>query len=132
MAMNRRKKPDRQEWKIPALLQILRGVLGAALSVAKIAVGGIVTLLLIVVVCCIVVVGAAGDYLEQEVIPGITFDAEDFSLDQTSFIYYVDANGEIQEYEKINTSTDRQWATIDEIPEDLIHAAIAIDTAIMV
>ena len=127
MAMNRRKKPDRQEWKIPALLQLLRGVLGAALSVAKIAVGGIVTLLLIVVVCCIVVVGAAGDYLEQDVIPGITFDAEDFSLDQTSFIYYVDANGEIQEYEKINTSTDRQWATIDEIPEDLIHAAIAIE-----
>ena len=127
MAMNRRKKPDRQEWKIPALLQLLRGVLGAALSVAKIAVGGIVTVLLIVVVCCIVVVGAAGDYLEQDVIPGITFDAEDFSLDQTSFIYYVDANGEIQEYEKINTSTDRQWATIDEIPEDLIHAAIAIE-----
>ena len=101
MAMNRRKKPDRQEWKIPALLQILRGVLGAALSVAKIAVGGIVTLLLIVVVCCIVVVGAAGDYLEQEVIPNTSFN-EEVSLDQTSFIYYVDAGGDITTTNAVN------------------------------
>lgn len=127
MARNKKKNPERQEWKLPAPLQLLRGVLGGALSLVKIAVGGIVTVLLVVLICCIVVVGAAGDYLERDVIPGITFDDEDFSLDQTSFIYYVDANGDIQEYEKINTSTDRQWATIDEIPEDLIHAAIAIE-----
>ena len=127
MAMNKKKKPERQEWKLPAPLQLLRGVLGAALSVAKIAVGGVVTVLLILVVCCIVVVGAAGDYLERDVIPNTSFYEEDFSLDQTSFIYYLDSNGEIQEYEKINTSTDRQWATLDEIPDSLIHAAIAIE-----
>ena len=127
MAMNKKKKPERQEWKVPAPLQLLRGILGAALSVAKIAVGGIVTVLLILVVCCIVVVGAAGDYLEQDVIPNTSMYEEDFSLDQTSFIYYLDSNGEIQEYEKINTSTDRQWATLDEIPESLVHAAIAIE-----
>ena len=108
MAMNKKKKPERQEWKVPAPLQLLRGILGAVLSVAKIAVGGIVTVLLILVVCCIVVVGAAGDYLEQDVIPNTSMYEEDFSLDQTSFIYYLYSNGEIQEYEKINTSTDRQ------------------------
>ena len=127
MALFNRKKPERQEWKIPALLQLLRGVLGTALSVAKIAIGGVVTVALIAVVCCIVVAGAAADYLEQDVIPNVSFYEEDFSLDQTSFIYYVDKNGEIQEYEKINTSTDRQWATLDEIPDSLIHAAIAIE-----
>ena len=127
MAMFRKKKTERQEWKPHAAIQVLRGLLEAALSVVKIAAGGIVTVLLVLVICCIVVVGAAGDYLEQDVIPGITFDAEDFSLDQTSFIYYVDKNGEIQEYDKINTSTDRQWATLDQIPDSLIHAAIAIE-----
>ena len=127
MAMFRKKKTERQEWKPHAAIQVLRGLLEAALSVVKIAAGGIVTVLLVLVICCIVVVGAAGDYLEQDVIPGITFDAEDFSLDQTSFIYYVDKNGEIQEYDKINTSTDRQWATLNEIPDSLIHAAIAIE-----
>ena len=127
MALFNRKKPERQEWKVPALLQLLRGVLGTALSLAKIAVGGVVTVALIAVVCCIVVAGAAADYLEGDVIPNVSFYEEDFSLDQTSFIYYVDKNGEIQEYEKINTSTDRQWATLDEIPDSLIHAAIAIE-----
>ena len=112
MARNKKNRPERQEWKIPAPLQILRGVLGGALSLVKIAVGGIVTVALVLLVCCIVVVGAAGDYLEQEVIPNTSFN-EEFSLDQTSFMYYVDANGDIQEYEKINTSTDRQWATLD-------------------
>ena len=127
MAMKKKKKTERQEWKIPAPVQLLRGILGAVLSVAKIAIGGIVTVTLVVLVCCIVLAGAAADYLENDVIPNVSFYEEDFSLDQTSFIYYLDANGDIQEYEKINTATDRQWATLDEIPDSLIHAAIAIE-----
>ena len=127
MAMKKKKKPERQEWKMPAVLQILKGLLDAVLSVAKIAVGGIVTVLLVIVVCCVVLGDAAADYLENDVIPNVSFYEENFGLDQTSFIYYLDANGEIQEYDKINTATDRQWATLDEIPDSLIHAAIAIE-----
>ncbi len=128
MAMKKkRRNAPRQEWRPNALLQLLRGAASLALTAVKIALGALATVVLMMVVCGVVLVGAAGDYLENEVIPNITFDAEDYSLDQTSFIYYVDANGEIQEYEKINTSTDRQWATIDEIPEALVHAAIAIE-----
>ena len=127
MAMFRKNKPERQEWQPHALIQLLRGVLGAALSVLKIAIGGVVTVALVLIVCCIVVAGAAADYLEQDVIPNASLYEDDFDLDQTSFLYYLDANGDIQEYEKINTSTDRQWATLDEIPDSLIHAAIAIE-----
>jgi len=120
MAMNKKNKPERQEWKLPAVLQILRGILGAALTAAKLAIGGVVTVALILVVCCIVVVGAAGDYLENDVIPGITFDAEDFSLDQTSFIYYLDSNGEIQEYDKmldtLTKNTERKKTIAGLIP----------------
>ena len=127
MAKNKKKRPERQSWKLPAPLLILQWLLTGVLSVVKIAVGGIVTVGLVLLVCCIVVVGAAGDYLEQDVIPNTSFSDEGINLDQTSFIYYVDADGNIQEYEKINTSTDRQWATLDEIPDSLIHAAIAIE-----
>ena len=127
MAFQRKKKTEHQEWKVPAPLQILQAVLGVAASAAKIAIGGIVTVVLVVLVCGIVLAGAAADYLETDVIPGVSFYEEDFSLDQTSFIYYVDSHGDIQEYEKINTATDRQWATLDEIPDSLIHAAIAIE-----
>ena len=127
MAMFRKKKPERQEWQPHALIQLLRGALGAVLSVLKIGIGGVVTVALVLVVCCIVVAGAAADYLEQDVIPNAALYEDDFDLDQTSFIYHLDADGNIQEYEKINTSTDRQWATLDEIPDSLIHAAIAIE-----
>ena len=127
MAMFRKKKPERQEWQPHALIQVLRGVLSAALSVLKIAIGGVVTVALVLVVCCIVVAGAAADYLETDVIPNAALYEDDFDLDQTSFIYYLDSSGNIREYDKINTSTDRQWATLDEIPDSLIHAAIAIE-----
>ena len=127
MAMFRKNKPIRQEWQPHAIIQVLRGALGAAMTVLKLGIGGIVTVALVLVVCCIVVAGAAADYLEQDVIPNASLYEDDFDLDQTSFIYYVDKDGNIQEYDKINTSTDRQWATLDEIPDSLIHAAIAIE-----
>ena len=73
------------------------------------------------------VIGTLGDYLQDDVVPNVSFDLDSYDLDQTSFIYYLDSSGNIQEYDKINTSTDRQWATLDEIPDSLVHAAIAIE-----
>ena len=39
----------------------------------------------------------------------------------------MDANGKIQQLQQVFATTNSQWATIDEIPEDLIHAAVAIE-----
>ena len=127
MAMFRKNKPERQDWKPNAIILVLRGALAAAMTVLKLTIGGVVTAALVLIICCIVVAGAAADYLEQDVIPNASMYEDDFNLDQTSFIYYVDQNGDIQEYEKINTTSDRQGATLDEIPDSLIHAAIAIE-----
>ena len=127
MAMKKRKQEQRQDWKFPIPVRLLRTAASAAFSLVKIALGGAATVLLVMVVCAFVLVGAAGDYLQEDIIPGISFDEEDFSLDQTSFIHYVDSTGEIKLYQQIYTDTDRQWADIEEIPEDLIHAAIAIE-----
>ena len=53
MARNKKTKPERQEWKLPAPLQLLRGLMHGALSLVKIAVGGIVTVALVLLVVCI-------------------------------------------------------------------------------
>lgn len=125
--MNEKKKIVRQEWKPHWLLRIIRLLWTAAISLVKIALGGVATVALIVVVCCLVLVGAAGDYLQEDVIPNVSFDLDNYDLDQTSFIYYVDNDNNIQRMQKIYTDTDRQWASYEEIPEDLIHAAVAIE-----
>ncbi len=127
MAMKKRKQVERQDWKFPVLIRMLRTGLKAAFSLVKIALGGVATVLLVAVVCCFVLVGAAGDYLQDDIIPSISFDEEDFSLDQTSFIHCVDSDGQIRLYQQIYTDTDRQWAALEDIPEALVHAAVAIE-----
>ena len=127
MAKKKRRKITRQEWKPNLILRLLYGIWMALFSVVKIALGAVATVLCIIVVCCFVLVGALGDYLQDDVIPNVSADLDAIEVAQTSFIYYVDSNGEIQKLQQIYTDTDRQWVSIDEIPEDLIHAAVAIE-----
>lgn len=127
MAKKKRRKITRQEWKPNFLLKLLYSAWMVVFSVAKIAIGAVATVACIIAVCCFVVVGAVGDYLQNDVIPNVSTDLEAIELDQTSFIYYVDNNGEVQLQQQIYTDTDRQWVSLDEIPEDLIHAAVAIE-----
>lgn len=60
-------------------------------------------------------------------IPNADFDTDNFQLDQSSFIYFVDDNQEIQEMQQIYADVDRVWASYEDIPEDLVHAAVAIE-----
>jgi len=125
--MARKQKAPRQNWEPHWLLKLLRGAAVAALALVKAAIGGIATVLLVAVVCAFVLIGAAGDYLQEDVVPNVTFDLDNYDLDQTSFIYFVGNDGQIEQMQKIYTDTDRQWASFEEIPEDLIHAAVAIE-----
>lgn len=125
--MKKKNKIVRQEWDPHWLVRILHFLWTAAVSLVKIALGGVTTVVLVMVVCCLVLIGAAGEYLQEDVVPNVTFDLGNYDLDQTSFIYYVDNDGNIKKMQKIYTDTDRQWASLDEIPEDLINAAVAIE-----
>ena len=127
MAMKKRRKITRQDWKPNILLRALGGIWAVLMSLLKIAVGAAATVAIIMIVCAFVLAGALGDYLQDDVVPNISLDFSKVDIDQTSFIHYVDSNGEIQDLQKIYTNIDRQWAPIDEIPEDLIHAAVAIE-----
>lgn len=124
----KRKKEECQSWKPNGFLRFLRGLWIVAFAALKIAVGAVATVLCICVVCGLVFVGLLGNFLQNDIAPeaeGFTLDA--YSLDQTSYVYYTDSNDDIQLLQRIYTSTDRRWAGYDQIPKDLIRAAVAIE-----
>lgn len=123
-----REKREHQSWEPRGFLRVLKILLGAVASAFKIALGAAATVACIGIVCVLVFVGLLGNYLQEDIIPEADgFNLENYGLDQTSFVYYLDSNQDIQQLQRIFTSTDRQWANYDEIPEDLIHAAVAIE-----
>ena len=123
----RKKKKPQQEWNPHWSLKLLYGIWYALTGVLKVAAAAVATVLLICVVCAFVFVGTLGDYLQSDILPESYYDLESAVLDQTSFVYYVDGSGNIQLLQQIHTSSDRQMASGDEIPEDLKNAAIAIE-----
>ena len=124
----RRVKKPRQQWNPHWLLKLLYTVVSVALSLVKIAIGAAATVVMIVLVCGIVFVGTLGDYLQEDILTeAADWSINDYGMDETSFVYYVDGNGNIQQLQQIYTTTDRQVASLDEIPQALINATVAIE-----
>lgn len=127
--MARRKRKTEQPdvmYQAPLGLRIAYRIWMFLWTLAKIAigVGGIVVAA--VAVTGIIFVCLLGNYLQEDVIPNADFNVEGYKLDQTSFIYYKD-QGEVKLLQQIYTVTDRQWVTYDDIPQNLIRAAVAIE-----
>ena len=128
--MKKKEKPQRPMW-----LQVLRNVVfvigNALLLVLKI----LGTVTLVAVIAGLVFVAYLSDYLKTDVIPEAqaaaksqTLSLDSISLDQTSFIMYYDkATGKEMQLQEIDAVENRVWASYDEIPQDLVHAAIAIE-----
>lgn len=55
------------------------------------------------------------------------FNTDDFSLDQNSFIYYTDKNGDEVEYSQIQGNVNRIWANYDDISDYTVKAFVAIE-----
>ena len=123
----RKSQRPRQEWEPHWSLKAASGVIHSVAAVVKVALGAVATVLLILLVCGFVFVGILGDYLESDILPNAVEDLSGHKLEQTSYVYYIDSEGDIQEQQRIYTVTDRRWATIDEIPDDLENAAVAIE-----
>ena len=124
----KKKKAPRQDWKPHWSLRILKSLLGVAFSVLKIALGAAATVSIIVGICLLVVAGSVGDYLDEEILSKIeTEDSESRDMDLNSNVFYVDGNGDIQKLQNIYAVNNREWANYEDIPEDLIHAAVAIE-----
>ena len=114
-------------WRITrVVLHILGKVLLWALVIAS-------TLCLIAVIAGSIFMSKFSGYLKQDVIPksreyAQALDLDHLSLAQTSIIYYTDPDtGEYRELQKLYATQNRTWVTYNEIPLDLVHAAIAIE-----
>ncbi|MBR5020453.1 MAG: transglycosylase domain-containing protein [Oscillospiraceae bacterium] len=123
----RNNQKPRQEWEPHWSLKAASGIVHSAAAVVKVAMGAVATVLLILLVCGFVFAGILGEYLESDILPNAAEDLDGHKLEQTSYVYYIDSEGDIQEQQRIYTVTDRRWATIDEIPRDLMNAAVAIE-----
>ena len=79
-------------------------------------------------ICGTVFVGILGNYLQDDILTeAANWSIDDYGMDETSFVYYVDGGGNIQQLQQIYTTTDRQVATQDEIPQAQINATVAIE-----
>ena len=122
-----KRKPERQEWKPTLVTQILYRAWMLVYGVAKVVIGAVATVLVIVAVCALAFATALGNYLTDQILPNSVMNLDEFTLDQTSFVYYTDSDGEIKLLQQIHTTTDRQWADFEDIPTNLVNATIAIE-----
>ena len=122
-----KQKQPRQDWKAPFPLRILYAAWRVVFAGFKIAVGAAATVVMIGAVCAFVFAGVLGDYLQDDILPMADLDIAGYELEQNSYLYYVDSNGQIQKYQDIFAKTSSSWANIEDIPEDMVHAAVAIE-----
>ena len=129
MSQNRdyENKPARQTWVPDWRLQILHKVWMVFFTAGKVVAGAAITVALIGVVCFFVLVGVLADYLEQDILPTASLVLEEYMLDAPSYVYSVNANGQIEKLQDLYASTEWKKAESDEIPKALIHAAVAIE-----
>ena len=67
-------------------------------------------------------------YLEEDIEPQAHYSLEGQKLNQTSFIYAKNPKtGEYEELRQLLAVENRIWVAYDEIPADLVNAAVAIE-----
>ena len=123
----RQRRGRRQQWRPHLLTWLLYRIWRIGVSALKIAAGTVATVLLILIVCGFVVVNILGDYLQDEIMPMAEMNLEDYNLEKTSYVYYYDEKGNVQILQQIHSNTDRQWVAFEDLPEELLHAAVAIE-----
>ena len=118
-------KAPRQSWTPHWSLTTLRRVWTFLFGVMKVMVGAVATVVLILGICAIVFMSLLGDYLQDDIAPHAKVDLP--ITDQNSFVLYVDGNGDIKELQRIFPENNSEWVDLEDVPEDLIHATIAIE-----
>ena len=123
----RKRRVSRQAWKPNVILAAARSLWIACYSVFKIVAAALATVLLIAGICMVVFVMTLANYLETDIMPNAGTVLDDVVLDQTSNAYYLDESGNIQMLQQIYADIKQEWVDYEDIPEDLIHAAVAIE-----
>ena len=85
------------------------------------------TMMLIFTIGGFVFVNILSSHLQEHILPLAQVNLDSYDLEKTSYLYYFDQHGDVRVLQQLYTTTDRRWASYEELPEDLIHAAIAIE-----
>ncbi len=89
--------------------------------------GVIGTILLIGVVTALIFVCIFAFYVKTCITPSLDIDLNDFTLKQSSIIYYKDSNGDYQKLTTVKSSENRIWIDGDQIPQHMKDALVAIE-----
>ena len=89
--------------------------------------GVIGTILLIGVVTGLIFVCIFAFYVKTCISPSLDLDLNDFTLNQSSIIYYQDSSGNYQKLTTVKSSENRIWVDGDDIPDHMKKALIAIE-----
>lgn len=89
--------------------------------------GIIGTILLIGVVTGLIFVCIFAFYVKTCITPSLDLDLNDFTLNQSSIIYYQDSNGDYQKLTTVKSSENRIWVDGDQIPQHMKDALVAIE-----
>ena len=128
--MARQPKQEKQPHLAWRITRTVLDVLGKIILVLLIAVG---TVALIAAIAGSIFLSKFKSYVELDIIPKAEEYAEGLELDnislaQTSIIYYTDPKtGEYRELQQLYGTENRIWVSYDDIPLDLVHAAISIE-----
>ena len=66
-------------------------------------------------------------YIKTNLMTNLDLDINDFTLNLSSIIYYIDSGGQPQELVTVTGSENRIWVDYEDIPIHLEHALIAIE-----
>ena len=111
------------------LTSVFRGVFRvwtAAYGVIKVVLGAAATVALVCLICMFVFVNIVAGYLEQDIMPNASISLGDHDVELNSYLYCVDDN-EFVMYQKVFATVNREWAPYDQIPKNMVNAAIAIE-----
>ncbi len=89
--------------------------------------GVIGTILLIGIVTALIFVCIFAFYVKTCITPSLDIDLNDFTLNQSSIIYYKDSNGDYQKLTTVKSSENRIWIDGDQIPQHMKDALVAIE-----
>ena len=88
----------------------------------------LLTILLIGITTCAIMACYAANYIQTVILPMSQLDLDDFTLDLTSHIYYIDKEtGQEVELQTLYADENRVWVDYEEIPQYLIDATVAIE-----
>ncbi|MBQ7093660.1 MAG: penicillin-binding protein, partial [Clostridia bacterium] len=88
----------------------------------------LLTLVLIGITTATICIVAGAAYVKYYISPTIDINLDDFRLNFTSFVYYVDKEtGEEIKFEELHGSENRVWVDYEDIPQTLIDAYISVE-----